>query len=397
MSRLPLTPPIRFGTVAFPVPGADLDWDSESDEERHVAAFTECLYRGAYPKQRNLRFLQTLHLRTIVSLTPKPIDSDPVFAQWAREQNGGAGIRLVHIRTEKPKEDSGGLSREGAARAIAVTLDRENLPLYIHCLDGIEATSTFVACLRRLQGWSDVGVREEFARGLYVATTRIGGAPFDVPKHLAQFVERFGQPDGVRLPPWSRIPCWLWPMPSISHPDLASAVQHTSIKLHFEPERPNAGRSSLRGVVWSTAAHRSNSSSWLSHSEISDYSSVGHISEAEHEPSSKEDPNVPDITGPSTDLRTPRARPTYVDGDIPPLSQMREPRVAEDESLEDIQTPLVKPSDTRIPTNNLDVLDLDDDAEAEADTELDEEELDDDYLDEEEDVRRLEALDLEGF
>ena len=396
MSRLPLTPPIRFGTVAFPVPGADLDWDSESDDERRVASFTECLYRGAYPKQRNLRFLQTLHLRTIVSLTPKPIDSDPALAKWASEQNGGTGIRLVHIRTEKPKEESGGLSREGAARAIAVSLDRENLPLYIHCLDGIEATSTFVACLRRLQGWSDVGVREEFARGLYVATTRIGGAPFDVPRHLAQFVERFGQPDGVRMPPISHIPCWLWPVPIISNSGSAPVVQHGSIKLHFEPEHTGQLRSSLSGVVWSTVAlSRSSPSSWLSLSGSSEQGSRI-ASDVEQEPTLPgESSGVQNMAAFNADLRTPRARPTHVEGDIPPLGQRERVPDGDDDSNIDMPTPLVKPSETAIPTNVLDVPELGE-AEADADAELDEEDVEEEFP-EDDDVRRLEALDLEGF
>lgn len=405
MQGVPLTPPIRFGTVAFPSPGAGYEWDSESDDERRVASFTGCLYRGAYPKHRNLRFLQTLHLRTIVSLTPKPIDIDPTLAQWARENNGGAGIRLVHIRTEKPKEESGGLSREGAARAIAVTLDRENLPMYIHCLDGVEATSTFVACIRRLQGWSDLSIREEFARGLFVATTHIGGAPFEVPRHLAHFVERFGQPDGVRIPPLSRLPSWLWPSVSQSYIEAPITVQHNSIKLHFEPERAVTGSSLLSGVVWSTAtAHKANTPSWLTLSDASERGSCGHLSDADlEEPHKANDSNLSPYGQDNIDLCTPRAKPTLVEGDVPPLAQTNGQRAASvgEESPVDMLTPLVKPSDTRIPTN--DVPDIDQAADADAIVELDEEddmddeEIDEDIEDEDEDARRIEALNLEGF
>lgn len=168
---------MRFGTVAFPLPMSE--WDAESSASpstsSRITSFSECVYRGAYPKHRNLRFLETLHLRTIVSLTPKPITDDPVLAEWARAQNGGAGIQVLHVRTEKPKEDTGGLTREGAARALMEVLNSENLPLYIHCLDGVDVTSTLVACLRKIQGWSEAVILAELTRGVHAWAAKSAG------------------------------------------------------------------------------------------------------------------------------------------------------------------------------------------------------------------------------
>lgn len=106
MSLTPLTPPFRFGTVAI----NPIESDTDPSAQQH-------LYRGAYPKARNRPFLSRLNLKTILSLTPKPLEQDKETAQWAAAK----GIRLAHVRTEKPKDESGGLSRDGAGRALMVS------------------------------------------------------------------------------------------------------------------------------------------------------------------------------------------------------------------------------------------------------------------------------------
>jgi tyrosine-protein phosphatase OCA6 len=58
------------------------------------------LHRGAYPRARNLPFLRTLRLATLLSLTPEPLA--PEAAAWC----AAAGVACVHVRVEKPKEDA---------------------------------------------------------------------------------------------------------------------------------------------------------------------------------------------------------------------------------------------------------------------------------------------------
>lgn len=72
--------------------------------------------------------------------------------------------------------------------------------MYIHCLDGVDVTSTLIACLRKIQGWKEPAIHDELARGVYASTSKSAGPKESAPKHLLQFVERFGQPDGVLLP-----------------------------------------------------------------------------------------------------------------------------------------------------------------------------------------------------
>ncbi|WFD19771.1 hypothetical protein MCAP1_002007 [Malassezia caprae] len=390
MTRGPLSPPMRFGIVAFPqrMPGMS-DAESSTGASSRITSFSECLYRGAYPKHRNLPFLETLHLRTIVSLTPKPIDSDPAVASWARAQNGGAGVHIIHVRTEKPKEETGGLTSEGAARALMEVLNRENLPLYVHCLDGVEVTSTLVACLRKIQGWSSAALCEELTRGVNVAAGRYSGTIEAAPKHLVQFVERYGQTEDVLLPQRDRIPVWLWPSlhvpltPHDSWHEKPPTVLHPTLRIQFErSESYMAAQQARFGAVWSLVSHsRSHTPTSLSMSDSSDGAEGRHDSRAPS-PSAHNVPrrysdhdlvrirtsrlrwdvteavdstadyvrSPPTTTVDDHELRTPRARPSNMDGDVPPLVALDVQGARASRSLaEEPAHPMGSPHDERTP------------------------------------------------
>ncbi|KAG0368465.1 hypothetical protein BGZ54_001881 [Gamsiella multidivaricata] len=88
-SPSPLIPPFRFGTIEPEV------------------------YRGAYPKQRNLRYLKRLKLRTILSLIPD--EPDEVFQKFCTKQ----GIRSIHLPVDKVK-DNVPLTYNRAVEAVQV-------------------------------------------------------------------------------------------------------------------------------------------------------------------------------------------------------------------------------------------------------------------------------------
>ncbi|RKP09972.1 protein-tyrosine phosphatase [Thamnocephalis sphaerospora] len=129
----PLIPPFRFAVV-----------------EGNV-------FRGAYPKERCLRFMKRLQLRTWIALTPEPPAEH--VARFCEEEN----INLVHIKVAKPKE-SVTLSFSRVTRILQMLVDVANLPVYIHCLDGTSVTGLAVACLRRLQLWDMRHTLAEFSR-----------------------------------------------------------------------------------------------------------------------------------------------------------------------------------------------------------------------------------------
>lgn len=223
MSLKPLTPPLRFSTAAFASADQLSNDVADTSDPRLHPHHRESVYRGAYPKARNLYFLSRLHLRTVLSLTPRPLDNDTALLAWASsdqrshcsatssEEGSNPPIQLLHVRCEKPKDESGGLTREGAARALSILLDRRNHPIYVHCLDGVEVTSTLVACMRKVQAWSTPAILAELGRALRDSNS---SEWTQVPSHLSSFLNKFGQPDGIRLPPRNHLPSWLWPAPN---------------------------------------------------------------------------------------------------------------------------------------------------------------------------------------
>ena len=62
------------------------------------AAVETGVYRSAYPTLKNLSFLDTLALRTIVSLTPEPPSAD------LERYCGIRAVRSVHLRVDRPKD-----------------------------------------------------------------------------------------------------------------------------------------------------------------------------------------------------------------------------------------------------------------------------------------------------
>ncbi|KAG0273790.1 hypothetical protein BGZ95_010394 [Linnemannia exigua] len=203
----PLIPPFRFGTVEPEV------------------------YRGAYPKQRNLRYLKRLKLKTILSLVPD--EPDEIFQEFCREQ----GIQPIHLSVDKVK-DNVPLTYNRAVEAVQIVIDPENLPIYIHCLDGAVVTGLVVCCLRKLQTWNISSAMGEFLRFLR------GGV---ISSEESVFVEKFGSEIEISKP----IPPWLWE-------GQVTFKKHPTLKLKFTipPEAASstvgaAGGASSSNVVGS--------------------------------------------------------------------------------------------------------------------------------------------------
>jgi tyrosine-protein phosphatase OCA6 len=98
-----LVPPFHFGTV--------ID--------------KPCLYRGSYPRHRNLEFLRRLRLRTILSLTPQTLGDDSEIARWCQAE----GVRLVHITVDVEKKKSNVLGHMEAKAALEILTRRVYYPM----------------------------------------------------------------------------------------------------------------------------------------------------------------------------------------------------------------------------------------------------------------------------
>ncbi|KAK5580566.1 hypothetical protein RB653_000586 [Dictyostelium firmibasis] len=173
----PLIPPFRFAIVE------------------------EGLLRGSYPTDRNFRFLKRLKLKTIVSLTPKPPTKS--FYTFCERYN----TTTKHFTVSKFKDDVT-LSAAQVAQLLEMMIEPNNLPMYIHCLDGANVTGTIFMCLRKLQNWNLSSIFQEFTR-----FTR-GGT---IASSEAEFVETFKAEIDVS----PQIPPWLWQgIRMIKHPTL---------------------------------------------------------------------------------------------------------------------------------------------------------------------------------
>ncbi|KAF9923891.1 hypothetical protein FBU30_006074 [Linnemannia zychae] len=211
----PLIPPFRFGTVEPEV------------------------YRGAYPKQRNLRYLKRLKLKTILSLVPD--EPDEVFQEFCRQQ----GIHPIHLSVDKVK-DNVPLTYNRAVEAVQIIIDPDNLPIYVHCLDGAVVTGLVICCLRKLQTWNISSAMGEFLRFLR------GGV---ISSEESVFVEKFGSEIEISKP----IPLWLWE-------GQVTFKKHPTLKLKFTI--PPTAASSASGTIGSNTSAVTGSGANASHQNM---------------------------------------------------------------------------------------------------------------------------------
>lgn len=121
------------------------------------------LYRGGYPRKVNFPFLESLNIKTIISLTPEPItyETDPQLYSFAKKN----GIKLIHIecaQSGKGKKRGVPMGYSTILEALRYMIHQEYAPIYVHCLNGGQVTSLVIACLRKLQFWSSIAIFNEF-------------------------------------------------------------------------------------------------------------------------------------------------------------------------------------------------------------------------------------------
>ena len=215
------------------------------------ARVADGLHRGAYPSLINMRFLKTLRLRTLLTLTPEPPNRD--LAAWCASHSISALSAAV-----SPFSEEVTLSHERAAELLAVVLDPEAHPLYLHCIDGVAVTGTLVMCLRKLLRWSDVASAHEYAR-----FARVGeGMSQPPPQHVLRFVRDF-RPEQV-LSRLQSVPRWL---------ALCVGPIEASEEEHHEPG--GGAGSGIGGAMMAGAAQRVASSGACSNTTEVSVSSSG--------------------------------------------------------------------------------------------------------------------------
>ncbi|SCU99819.1 LANO_0F03840g1_1 [Lachancea nothofagi CBS 11611] len=140
----------------------------------YFSAIQPNFYRGSNPREINIPFLITLGLKYIVSLTPEPLNNDPVMEVFCREK----GIQNIHIECSNEKGPKGPKDKsktkvkrkkkavpieyDVVVQCVQFLIDKRHYPCYIHCTNGELVTSLVVACLRKLSYWSTVSIFNEY-------------------------------------------------------------------------------------------------------------------------------------------------------------------------------------------------------------------------------------------
>ncbi|EXC29935.1 putative tyrosine-protein phosphatase [Morus notabilis] len=116
------------------------------------------IFRSGLPQPVNFRFLQTLNLRSIIYLCPKPYPEENL--KFLQSNN----IRLFQFGIEGKTESSVSIPRDTIMDALRILIDVRNHPVLIHCKRGKHRTGCLVGCLRKLQSWCLSSVLEEYQR-----------------------------------------------------------------------------------------------------------------------------------------------------------------------------------------------------------------------------------------
>ncbi|THV67106.1 hypothetical protein D6C78_09883 [Aureobasidium pullulans] len=109
------------------------------------AVETNSIYRSGYPTSKNFDFINSLNIRTILTLVPEPLSEE--YITFMEENH----IRHYQIHIPANKDGKINITPETMATALAVVLNRNNHPLLIHCNRGKHRTGCVTACFRKTQ------------------------------------------------------------------------------------------------------------------------------------------------------------------------------------------------------------------------------------------------------
>ncbi|KAN0060438.1 hypothetical protein ACQY0O_007768 [Thecaphora frezii] len=136
------------------------------------APVAPCIYRSATPTPSSHAFLETLQLRTILSLTSEL--PSPTLSRFAKKHR----IRFVHFGPSSsslsslpappshlPGTTSGRLeilTTETLKDSLELLLDRRTHPVLVTDTSGIHEIGVLLACLRKLQRWNFATILVEY-------------------------------------------------------------------------------------------------------------------------------------------------------------------------------------------------------------------------------------------
>ncbi|KAE8541760.1 hypothetical protein D1P53_001933 [Cryptococcus gattii VGV] len=141
----------------------------------NFALVSSGVYRCGFPKKRNFKFMETLRLKTVLTLVLE--EYPKANLEWCQSQD----IQFMQFGIPGNKEPFDNIPEDVICAALVAILDRRNHPILIHCNKGKHRTGCLIGCIRRLQAWSLTSIFDEYRR-------------FSAPKSRAvdqQFIDLF--------------------------------------------------------------------------------------------------------------------------------------------------------------------------------------------------------------
>lgn len=112
------------------------------------------IYRSSFPISEDFQYLQSLQLKTILSLVKKDFSLE--FQDFVKSNNINH-IVLDMIGTKKVE-----ISEAMMKNIISIALDQSRYPILIHCNHGRHRTGCAVAAVRYVKGWELKNTLQEY-------------------------------------------------------------------------------------------------------------------------------------------------------------------------------------------------------------------------------------------
>ena len=106
------------------------------------------IYRSAFPRTKNLSFLERLGLKSVISLVPDE------YPDILRTRYTSMGITIIETGIDGNKWPFKQINYPRFEEALSTVLNEDNWPCLIHCNKGKHRTGCLVASLRLVRGWA---------------------------------------------------------------------------------------------------------------------------------------------------------------------------------------------------------------------------------------------------
>lgn len=116
------------------------------------------IYRSSFPAAGNFEHLQSLGLKSILTLVPEEYPLENV--RFMNEN----GIRHFQVPIPAHKDASVIIPLQSIAEALKILLDPSQHPVLIHCNKGKHRTGCVIACYRKIHSWTTGAILTEYRK-----------------------------------------------------------------------------------------------------------------------------------------------------------------------------------------------------------------------------------------